>query len=114
MNILINAVIELDPAQRDAALEAGRPHVIGALSQEGCLNYSWCPDPDPEFPGRIHVFERWASKEALAHHFKNKHYLNMRDTIGAHGIISAESFKYQVSAIGQVYDSTGNPSAEFE
>ena len=43
--IIIAGTVDVDPAQRDAALAAGKPHVDGALTQKGCLAYSWAADP---------------------------------------------------------------------
>ena len=54
MTIVIYAVVDLDPAQRGAALVNARPHVEAALAQPGCLAYAWTADPLD--PARVHVF----------------------------------------------------------
>ena len=109
--IIISGTIELPPENLEAALEAGRPLIIGALTEDGCLDYDWCPEP--LHPGRIRVFERWASEEALAAHFKTHWYLDMRDAIGSFGLLGADISKYRVDLQEPVYDETMTPRADF-
>ena len=68
MTIIISGTIDIDSAQMAAAMEAGRPLIEGALTESGCLDYDWCPDPLN--PGRIRVFERWVDEASLASHFE--------------------------------------------
>ena len=82
--ILIAGTIDLDPAQRDAALAGARPYIEGALTQAGCIAYAWTADP--ELPGRIHVFEEWTDADALEAHFADRHYADMRRHLGQCGI----------------------------
>jgi quinol monooxygenase YgiN len=109
--IIISGTVDLPPENLEAALEAGRPLIEGALTQPGCLDYDWCPEP--RHPGRIRVFERWASEEALASHFQNRWYLEMREAIGRFGILSADTAKYRVDLEEPVYDGTFTPRADF-
>jgi quinol monooxygenase YgiN len=109
--IILSGTIDLPPENLAAALEAGRPLIEGALTEPGCLDYDWCPDP--RHPGRIRVFERWASEAALKHHFENHWYKDMRETIGRFGIIAAETAKYRVDLSEPVYDEQMNPRADF-
>ena len=46
MGIIIAGTVDIDPERRDAALAAGKPLIEGALGQDGCLDYVFCPDPD--------------------------------------------------------------------
>ena len=109
--IIISGTIDMPPENVAPALEAGRPLIDGALTEEGCLDYDWCPDP--RVPGRIRVFERWASEEALKAHFECDWYLKMRDNIGAYGITGSEVHKYRVDLMEPVYDETMTPRADF-
>ena len=109
--IIIPGTIDMPPENVDAALAAGKPLIEGALSQPGCLDYDWCPEP--LHPGRIRVFERWESEEALASHFNNRWYKEMRDAIGQFGIIKADTAKYRVDLSEPVYDETFTPRADF-
>jgi len=72
MKIIISGVVDIDVAQMDKAMAGAEPLIVGALTQEGCMDYDWCPDPVN--PGRIRVFERWESEESLANHFNNHWY----------------------------------------
>ncbi|MFP6817141.1 MAG: putative quinol monooxygenase [Pseudomonadales bacterium] len=109
--IIISGTIDLPPENVEAALEAGRPLIVGALTEEGCLDYDWCPEPLT--PGRVRVFERWASEEALAAHFKTRWYLEMREAIGQFGLLGADISKYRVDLQEPVYDETMTPRADF-
>ena len=109
--ILIAGTVDVDPAKRDAALEAGKPHMEATRAWKGCLDYVW--SADPLVPGRIYVFERWDAEENLASHFQGPHYLAMRETIAAHGIRGVDVSKYRNDLCEPVYDPTGTPRADF-
>ena len=111
MKIIISGIVELDPEQRDAALEAAQPLIDGALTQEGCLDYDWFPDPTT--PGRLRVFERWSDEEALTRHFNNHWYTDMRMKLAEFGIRGADVLKYRIDLAEPVYDDTGTPRADF-
>ena len=109
--IIITAEIDLPPERMEEALTAGKPLIEGALTQDGCLDYDWCPNP--LVPGRIRVFERWRDEASLANHFSNRWYQDMAATIGSFGLISATSAKYRCDAEEPVYDETRTPRADF-
>jgi quinol monooxygenase YgiN len=109
--ILISGTVDVDPEQRDAALEAGCPHMEATRAQKGCLDYNW--SADLLTPGRIYVYERWESEEDLRLHFEGVHYLNMRETIGAHGLKAADVLKHRPEVSEPVYDETFTPRADF-
>jgi quinol monooxygenase YgiN len=111
MKIIISGTVDIDPEQMDAALVAAKPLIEGALTQEGCMDYDWCPDPLT--PGRIRVFERWASEEALATHFQNKWYNDMRAALGGFGIRGSDVLKYRIDLAEPVYDETMTARADF-
>ncbi len=111
MTIVIYAVVDLDPAQRGAALTGARPHIEAALAQPGCVAYAWTSDPHD--PARVHVFEEWSDSAALAAHLAGPAYRGMLGHMQGHGITSAVSTKYAVSAQQPVYDPTGVPRADF-
>jgi quinol monooxygenase YgiN len=111
MPIIIAGHMQVDPARRAEALAKGKPFIDGALTQKGCIDYAWTPDPHD--PARIWVFERWADEASLAAHFKGPHYLAMRENIGAHGLTAADVSKYGIDKSGPVYDSTFTPRADF-
>lgn len=109
--IIISGTVDLPPEKLEAALAAAKPLIEGALTEPGCLDYDWCPDPLN--PGRLRVFERWESEEALAFHFENEWYLRMRETLGSFGLLGASTAKYRVDLEEPVYDETMTPRADF-
>ncbi len=109
--ILIAGTVDVDPEQRDAALEAGKPHMAATRAQDGCIDYNW--SADGLTPGRIYVFERWRDQTALEAHFKGPHYLAMRDTIATYGLRAADAVKYRIDLSEPVYDETMTPRADF-
>ncbi len=109
--IIIAGTLEVDPEERDAALEAGRPHEEAARAQKGCIDYAWTADG--LVPGRIHVFERWESEADLAAHLSGPAYRGQRDTIGSYGPRSADISKYRIDLSEPVYDPEGSPRADF-
>ena len=84
MKIIISGTVDIDPEQMEAAMTAAKPLIEGALTQEGIMDYDWCPDPLT--PGRIRVFERWESQQALENHFNNHWYQDMRVALAQFGI----------------------------
>jgi quinol monooxygenase YgiN len=109
--IIISGTVDLPPEKLEAALAAARPLIEGALTEPGCLDYDWCPDP--LHPGRLRVFERWESEADLAFHFENVWYLRMRETLGSFGLLGASTAKYRVDLSEPVYDETMTPRADF-
>ena len=109
--IIIAGTVDVDPDRRGAALEAAKTHMKATRAFPGCLDYVW--SADPLTPGRIYVFERWASREELEAHFAGPHFIAMRDAIAAHGICGLDVAKYMIGLSEGVYDETGQPRADF-
>lgn len=109
--IIIAGAVTVDPAQRDAALEAGRPLMEDTRDLKGCVDYVW--SADPVVADRIYVYERWENEPDLAAHLAGPLYIAMRDTIAAHGLRGADVAKFEISRTGAVYDSAGRPRADF-
>jgi quinol monooxygenase YgiN len=109
--IIVAGTVDVDPERRDAAIEAGCPHMEATRAQSGCLDYVW--SADPLVPGRIYVFERWEDAESLTAHFAGPHYLAMRDTIGSFGIRGVDVVKLEPARQGPVYDPKGKARADF-
>jgi quinol monooxygenase YgiN len=112
MKIVISADIELDPAKREAALTTAQKWIDGALSQDGCIAYSWCADLND--PARVQVFEEWETEESLATHLAGPQYRGMLEHMGGFGIVNAVSRKYRVDKEGPVYNAEGVATADFE
>lgn len=64
--IIVAGTIEVDPASRAAFLASRADVMRRSRAEEGCLEYAFSADPLE--PGRVVLFERWASPEALDAH----------------------------------------------
>ena len=109
--IIITGTVDIDPDRRDEALTAAETHMRATRTLEGCLDYVW--SGDPLVPGRIYVYERWASRENLEKHFASPHYPAMRDTIASFGLRGLDVSKHRITLSEPVYDSQGQPRADF-
>jgi quinol monooxygenase YgiN len=63
MTIIVSGALHVDPAQRDAYLEARLPILAHAREAPGCLDFSLSADLLDA--GRINVYEQWRSREDL-------------------------------------------------
>ncbi len=109
--IIISGTIEIDPANREAALTAGRELEAATRRQPGCLDYVWTVDGLSD--STIYVYERWESEEALSAHFKGPNYNGMRAVLGSYGLRGANVAKHRVDLSEPVYDSTGTARPDF-
>jgi len=103
----------LKPEEVPEALRSARPHIEGALAEEGCVAYSWTEDHLT--PGRVWVYEEWASSETLEAHLNSHWYRDM----GAHLAtfdrkpMTSPIKKYRVDLEEPVYDETGVARGNF-
>jgi quinol monooxygenase YgiN len=65
--IIVAGALTVNPEGRDAYLEGCANVVAVARQAQGCLDFALSPDLLE--PGRINVYERWASEEDL-HRFR--------------------------------------------
>jgi quinol monooxygenase YgiN len=64
--VIVGGIFEVEPDQREAFL-AGRVDTMRrSRAEAGCLEYTFSADPIE--PGRVLLFERWASQDALDAH----------------------------------------------
>ena len=61
--VIVGGHLVVDPAERDAYLAGCVPVVEQARAAAGCLDFAIAADLVD--PGRITIFERWASQEAV-------------------------------------------------
>ena len=61
--IIVAGALTVDPPARDAYLEGCTSVVAAAREAPGCLDFALSPDLLD--PGRVNVFERWETSEAL-------------------------------------------------
>lgn len=100
--LIVAGSIEVDPAERDAFLKGREEGMRSSRAEPGCLEYVFSADPLE--PGRVVLFERWESKEALAAHLER---MGMRRGSGPGGGGGAPPgprsvVQYEVSGTGPV------------
>ena len=109
--IIVSGWAELNPALRADALTRAGSLFEATRGQKGCLAYVWCADP--LLPGRVWVYERWASEASLASHLAGPWYRDMLAALGAGGLRGAKVAKHRIERSGAVYDPKGVARAHF-
>jgi quinol monooxygenase YgiN len=96
--IVIAGQIDLDPAQRAAAVAAALAVMEATRHESGCLSYTFSADLSD--PGRFFVFEEWESAEALAAHFQTPHMATFQQQMGGFGIRGTSLQRYEIASVG--------------
>ena len=116
MTVIIAGTMDLeDPSQMKEMIQSARPHIEGALSEEGCIEYAWTEDHLT--PGRLHVYEEWTSSETLEAHLQSHWYRDMGGHLGKYPRKATQGGapikKYRVDLEEPVYDDTGVARGHF-
>lgn len=114
MTVIVAGHIEFeDPEKIPEVLTSAKELVEGALSEDGCIAYSWTQDHLT--PGRVWVYEEWTSSDALEAHLNTDWYRNMGAHIGANGLKPPTDpiMKYRIEHQEPVYDDTGVARGNF-
>ncbi len=98
--LVIAGTIEIDPAAWDEAVGLVTEMMIATRAEEGCEAYTF--SADLEDPGRLHLFERWESPDALAAHFDSPHMARFQAAAARLGVRATEIVRYEISATGPV------------
>ena len=92
--VIINGVFEVEPTEREQFLAGRLDSMRRSRAEPGCLEYVFSADPLDE--GRVVLFERWESDEALT-----AHLAGMRDAPRPEGPQvrpkSASLYRYDVT-----------------
>jgi quinol monooxygenase YgiN len=64
--VIVAGYIDIGPEQRDAFLAGRQEAIAQSRTEDGCLEYVFSADSTE--PGRVRVFERWESDQALDAH----------------------------------------------
>jgi quinol monooxygenase YgiN len=112
--IAVEAAITIaDPSTRQALLEKTAPIQQATRDDEpGCIVYCFAGDPCQD--DLIQVYELWESEESLAAHFDHPNYHDMRNMLGAGGLVSAVSRKHRIDATAPVYSDDHVATAQFD
>ncbi len=63
MIVIVAGWFDVEPAERERFLQVREEHVAQARRAPGCLTYALSRDAGD--PGRVWIFERWASRADL-------------------------------------------------
>lgn len=114
MTVIISGYFEfVNPEQIPDILNGARIHIEGALAEDGCIAYSWTEDHLT--PGRVWVYEEWASEDTLDAHLNTHWYRDMGAYLGTFERKPMTNVikKYRVDLEEPVYDDTGVARGHF-
>ncbi len=96
--LIVAGTFLVDPDRRDEFIAARHDGMRHSRAEPGCIEYSFCADPLE--PGKVILYERWASKADLAAHLAAlKERPPAADTVPVH---HREVLQYEISAEGPV------------
>lgn len=96
--VIVAGHFDVDPARRDEFIAGRRQAMETSRSEEGCITYVFSADPLDD--ARVHLFERWASKEALGAHLAAMRAASRPPSDVP--ILTAEIQQFEISRIGAV------------
>ena len=64
--VIVAGVFTVDPEQREAFLAGRKALMEHSRAEQGCIEYTF--SADPLVPGRVVLYELWASQEDLDEH----------------------------------------------
>lgn len=98
--LVVAGVIEIDPANRDAAVGAALRMMEETQREPGCISYTFSADLAD--PGRFRIFEEWRDEAALHAHFAAPHMAAFQKAVAGLGVRRMAIQRYEVSAVGPV------------
>ena len=114
MKVIVAGYIDFEhPNEVSEILKSARPHIEGALEEEGCIAYSWTECHLT--PGRVFVYEEWTSSETLSAHLASNWYRDMGGHLASFARKPRANVikKYRVDLEEPVYDDTGVARGHF-
>jgi quinol monooxygenase YgiN len=104
--------IDVEPGSRDELVAASIQYQDSTRRDErGCVGYVFAADP--VVPGRIHVYEGWATPDDLEAHFQHPNFQGMRELLRRYPRVGSETKKHRVDLTGPVYGPDGVASATY-
>jgi quinol monooxygenase YgiN len=64
--VIVGGTFEFEPGQRELFLASREAMMRTSRAENGCIEYTFAADPLE--PGRVVLYERWESQEALDAH----------------------------------------------
>ncbi len=98
--LIVAGSITCEDDGREGFLEAVQSMVTATLTEPGCREYAFTPDPRD--PNLIRLYELWDDQAALDAHFASDHMAQWQlDRVGL-AVAGADIKKYTISAVGPV------------
>ncbi|MDJ0785446.1 MAG: putative quinol monooxygenase [Myxococcota bacterium] len=98
--LVIAGSVSIDPANREAAIEAAKEVMAATQKEAGCISYTFTADLSD--PGRFLIFEEWESADALRSHFTQPHMAVFQKAMGGFGVREMKVQQYDVSKVGPI------------
>lgn len=103
--VIIAGTFQVAPEDREAFLQSRADGMRTSRGEDGCHEYVFAADPIE--PGRVVLYERWESKEALAAHLGAMRANRPTPDPDAPrpprvAVLSSEILQYEVGASGPV------------
>jgi quinol monooxygenase YgiN len=98
--LIIAGSITTEDGHRDAFMSAVAPMVAATLTESGCRDYAFSPDPDDA--NRIRLFELWDDQDALDAHFATEHMASFQQSLANIAVTGMEVQKYTIADVGPV------------
>jgi quinol monooxygenase YgiN len=99
--LIIAGSLTLPANQIDELLAAAVLMMAASQAEDGCLDYAFTADPSA--PGRIRVFERWASLDSLHAHFETQHMAAFQEVLSRLTILERDLARYMVGSVEPVF-----------
>jgi len=77
--IVVAGEFDIEQSDWDKAIPAAIEMMYASRKEDGCIQYNFYAHID--VPGRFHVYEEWASQEALDAHFASEHMAEWREKL---------------------------------
>lgn len=98
--LVIAGTIDIDQAHWEEAVRVVTEMMRATRSEAGCEAYTF--SADLEDPRRFHLFERWASADALESHLEAPHMAAFQAAAARLGVRATEIVRYEVLSSGPV------------
>lgn len=90
--ILVTGSIDIDPAHRDAFVDAVTTLMEATRAEDGCVSYTFSADLHD--PGRFHLSEQWRDAATSDAHGASAHFLAFMGRLGEFGVKGADLSKW--------------------
>ena len=94
--IIVSGLIEIDPANHDAAVELATTLVEATRAEEGDIDYGFWADLTR--PGVFRVYEEWQDEAALTAHFGEPHMATFMEGLGGLGVTGTSISRHDVAS----------------